>query len=386
MDGAAGAMSSSHPEAGTDHAIDRVDRLIVGEAAAPADWAEANWQAPARRRRPRRGKGEQVAIVAATETALALQNKLAADPRARTEIVGIYDDRLARRTSAAEQLAVEGSVDELIAYAREHRLDHIILALPTSAKARVDYYAARLRSLPVEITIVQDPSELALDAEGKVRWMLGEKLIVLQDRPISRFGIAVKRAMDVVIAGTALLLAAPVLVLACAAIRLESKGGVLFRQDRIGFNNRPFTVLKLRTMAVGAAGGDGSQQAVRNDPRVTRVGAILRRTSVDELPQLLNVLRGEMSLVGPRPQAVNMRIGDRRYSEAVAEYVERHKVRPGLTGWAQINGTRRGIYTLEQAAWAVSLDLHYVQNWSLWLDLKILLRTAGMVITGRDAL
>ena len=239
----------------------------------------------------------------------------------------------------------------------------MILALPPSARQRVDYYLAKLRALPVQVTIVQDVEEIGTE-DGKVRWVAGERLVVLMDRPISRLGIAIKRAMDVAIASVALLVAAPFLLVAAIAISLESKGGVVFRQERIGFNNRPFTVLKLRTMSADAAGQDGSAQAVRGDARVTRVGAFLRRTSIDELPQLLNVLDGSMSLIGPRPQAVNMRIGDRRYSEAVAEYVVRHKVRPGLTGWAQINGTRAGIYTLEQAARAVDLDLHYVQNWS----------------------
>ena len=328
--------------------------------------------------------GERIAIIAATDTALKIRDKLEGQFGSTAEVVGIYDDRLGRRTEAAEVLPIEGSVTDLLAYAREHELDHVILALPTSARQRVDYYLDRLRALPVQVTIVPDADDVGLE-DGKVRWVAGERLVVLMDRPISRLGIAIKRAMDVVIASAALLVAAPFLLLAALAIALETKGGVLFRQERIGFNNRPFTVLKLRTMAADAAGQDGSAQAVRGDPRVTRVGAFLRRTSIDELPQLLNVLDGSMSLVGPRPQAVNMRIGDRRYAEAVAEYVVRHKVRPGLTGWAQINGTRAGIYTLEQAARAVELDLHYVQNWSLWLDSRILFRTFGMVVTGRDA-
>ncbi len=367
-------------------AAGRVERAMqgadafVGRRAAPSEGYPAGRQSS----RPPGRAGERIAIVAATETALKLRDKLVADASGGTEVIGIYDDRLGRRTDAAEKLPIEGSVADLLAYTREHDLDHVILALPPSARQRVDYYLDKLRALPVQVTIVQDVDEVGIE-DGKVRWMAGERLVVLMDRPISRLGIALKRAMDIAIASVALLVAAPFLALAAIAIALESKGGVLFRQQRIGFNNRPFVVLKLRTMAADSHGQDGSAAAVRGDPRVTRVGAILRRTSIDELPQLLNVLDGSMSLVGPRPQAVNMRIGDRRYSEAVAEYVVRHKVRPGLTGWAQINGTRAGIYTLEQAARAVELDLHYVQNWSLWLDLRILFRTFGMVVTGRDA-
>ncbi len=363
-------------------AAGRVERAVPG-----ADAYVGRRNAPPQGRqlgRPAGKGGERIAIVAATDTALKLRERLEADASGATEVVGIYDDRLGRRTEAAEQLPIEGSVADLLAYTREHDIDHVILALPTSARQRVDYYLDKLRALPVQVTIVQDAEEFGIE-DGKIRSMAGERLVVLMDRPISRLGIAIKRAMDIAIASAGLLVAAPFLLLAALAISLEGGGGVLFRQSRIGFNNRPFTVLKLRTMAADAVGQDGSAQAVRGDPRVTRVGAILRRTSIDELPQLLNVLDGSMSLVGPRPQAVNMRIGDRRYSEAVAEYVLRHKVRPGLTGWAQINGTRAGIYTLEQAAHAVELDLYYVQNWSLWLDIRILFRTFGMVVTGRDA-
>ena len=184
-----------------------------------------------------------------------------------------------------------------------------------------------------------------------------------------------KRALDVAVAGAALVISAPLLILTMLAIKLDTPGPVLFRQTRRGFNGRNFKILKLRTMSV-LEDGETIAQATRRDPRVTRVGAWLRRTSIDELPQLWNVLRGEMSVVGPRPHAV---AHDSIYDAVIDKYAFRHHVKPGLTGWAQVNGHRGETPRVAMMAARVEHDLWYVDNWSFLLDLRILLMTCTRI-------
>jgi lipopolysaccharide/colanic/teichoic acid biosynthesis glycosyltransferase len=179
------------------------------------------------------------------------------------------------------------------------------------------------------------------------------------------------------------LVSLPVLLVAAIAIRLEGPGPILFRQQRVGFNGKPFMVYKLRTMRVNPT-DDGSQGAVRDDPRVTRVGALLRRLSIDELPQLINVIEGDMSVVGPRPHVENMLVADDRQYSSLREYASRYRMKPGITGWAQINGMRGGIFTEEKAARGVALDMYYIENWSVWLDIKIMILTVTKGMAGRD--
>jgi putative colanic acid biosynthesis UDP-glucose lipid carrier transferase len=331
---------------------------------------------------------QRVAIVCANRLADRLAQNLVFDPKRPVELLGIFDDRSGRRENDA-QFTISGRVEDLIAYARENPLDHVILALPSSATSRIEELTARLRSLPVDIVILNEsafePQLQPARQSGDAIWLAGAHLGRLVDRPMSGSGKAVKRAMDIALALAILTLGAPMLLLIALAILLDSPGGVLFRQQRIGFNNRVFDVLKFRTMTKDAPDQEGVGGTLPDDPRITRVGRVLRRFSLDELPQLLNVLSGDMSLVGPRPQAVNMRVGDRRYADAVTQYIERHRVKPGMTGWAQVNGSRGGIHTLDKAAWAVSMDLEYIQNWSVRLDLLIIWRTIGMLLSGRDA-
>jgi len=190
-----------------------------------------------------------------------------------------------------------------------------------------------------------------------------------------------KRLLDVGIAGAALIILAPLLAAVSLAIKLSSRGSVLFKQQRKGFNGREFTIYKFRTMTV-AEDGPNIRQARRGDKRITRLGAIFRRTSIDELPQLVNVLRGQMSLVGPRPHAV---AHDNEYSTQIAKYAFRHHVKPGITGWAQVNGARGATDKLESMERRVELDLWYINNWSIWLDLRILLKTCFEVPRGDNA-
>src|SRR4029077_10886573 len=184
-----------------------------------------------------------------------------------------------------------------------------------------------------------------------------------------------------VIAGTALILHLPILLITAIAIKLDSPGPIIFRQWRCGFNGRPFQILKFRTMSV-LEDGDTIVQARRNDPRVTRIGKLLRRTSLDELPQLLNVLQGSMSIVGPRPHAM---AHDNEFDKLVANYAYRHHVKPGLTGWAQVNGNRGELQSLVDIERRIELDLWYIDNWSVMVDFRIIFMTMFEVIRGRNA-
>jgi exopolysaccharide biosynthesis polyprenyl glycosylphosphotransferase len=195
----------------------------------------------------------------------------------------------------------------------------------------------------------------------------------------------IKWVEDKILAVTLLVFSAPLLAMVALAIRLDSRGPILFIQKRYGFNNEIIHVLKFRTMHTDRCDESGAARTVRRDPRVTRVGRVLRWLSLDELPQLLNVLRGDMSLVGPRPHAIAMRAGNLLYHQAVEQYLHRHRVKPGITGWAQVNGLRGEVDTLEKARARVEYDIEYIDGWSIWLDFKILLMTLVIAVSGENA-
>jgi exopolysaccharide biosynthesis polyprenyl glycosylphosphotransferase len=199
--------------------------------------------------------------------------------------------------------------------------------------------------------------------------------------PLNSFELAIKRASDIVFTATALIVLLPLLALVAIAIKLDSPGRVIFRQARIGLNGKLFHILKFRTMTV-EENGDTVKQASRFDKRVTRVGSWLRRTSIDELPQLINVLKGEMSIVGPRPHAV---AHDNYFNQVVAKYALRQRVKPGITGLAQVNGCRGATSTIDSIERRVDLDLWYIDNWNFHLDLAIMIRTVIEVMRGRNA-
>jgi exopolysaccharide biosynthesis polyprenyl glycosylphosphotransferase len=209
---------------------------------------------------------------------------------------------------------------------------------------------------------------------------------LLADRPIKRWDAVIKEAEDYVIGGVVTLLLLPVLALVAVAIKLDNPGPVIFKQRRHAFNNHEFDIYKFRTMRWNpTAATENLRQTCRNDDRITRVGRFLRASSLDELPQLINVLKGDMSLVGPRPHAVNMRTEDRLGHEITSLYAHRHRVKPGITGWSQVNGSRGAVDTTAQLHRRVALDLHYIENWSLLLDLKILVLTCREVIKRTNA-
>ncbi len=295
------------------------------------------------------------------------------DPALGIRFAGLFDDRTDGTRVQGEGPDVTGRLDDLIARARKGEIDRIIVALPQSADQRTQQIARRLEQLPVSLHVVTHISSDLVDQAAKHRVSsLGPVgLLDVKPQPLADWSGLVKSVEDRVLGLPLLLLAMPLLLLAAVAIKLDSSGPVFFRQRRRGLNMDVIEVLKFRTMHVLEDGVE-VPQATRNDPRVTRVGRTLRRLSIDELPQLINVLRGEMSLVGPRPHAL---AHDAQFADILARYPNRHQVKPGVTGLAQINGFRGEIETPEMLEKRLEQDLAYLANWSLWLDLKILVLT-----------
>lgn len=298
---------------------------------------------------------------------------------------GFFDDRRdARSPGVVDGRHKGGTLDDLIAMARKAEIDTVVVALPRISHRRLMELVARLSVLPVDIRVMLDADipELA----RKRRSRMGElELIDLYRRPIQGWDAVLKRGFDLVVASMAIVLLIP-LMLACAlAVRLDSSGPILFRQKRHGFNNRPVWVWKFRSMHADRCDASAINAVRRDDNRVTAVGRVLRRSSLDELPQLFNVLGGTLSLVGPRPHATAARTGDMVYDQVIAAYSARHKIKPGITGWAQVNGWRGELNTAEKLRRRIEHDLYYIEHWSLWLDVKILLRTPWSLITTRNA-
>jgi Undecaprenyl-phosphate glucose phosphotransferase len=296
-------------------------------------------------------------------------------------VLGVFDDRLNRAARSIYGVPVLGDVDDLLGHRILPCIDRVVITLNVSAQARVRELIERLRVLPNDVTIFVDMegAERRGAALSRVTAGAAPRWIEPDERAFS------KRVQDLVIGGLALLVAAPVMLLVAALVRLDSPGPVLFRQRRHGFNNEVITVWKFRSMRHEAADPTAQRQVTEGDERVTRVGRFIRRTSLDELPQLLNVLRGEMSIVGPRPHPIGMRTGEDETQRLVAEYAHRHRLKPGITGWAQINGSRGPVHTREEVARRVSLDVEYIERQSLWLDLYIIAMTLPRLLGDRAA-
>lgn len=303
-------------------------------------------------------------------------------------LLGVVDDRhdgappSGRGRSGLPHL---GSLGGLVGMIRRGEVDEVVLTLPWSAEERIARVLQVLSEHPVDVRMAPD---LVAYRECSPRPPEAGRLWMPRviDRPIAGLGGVVKAVEDYALALGALAIAAVPMALIALAIRLDSPGPILFRQRRTGFNNRDFYVFKFRTMYHDAADHDARCQVTENDPRVTRVGAILRRTSLDELPQIFNILRGEMSFIGPRPHAPGTLAGGRPFQEVVACYPARHRVKPGLTGLAQVRGWRGPTETEEKLIRRVESDLEYIEKWSPWLDFAILVRTLLVVARMRNAL
>lgn len=325
-----------------------------------------------------------VAVYGTGDLAERLVERLAACPET-IEIVGVFDDRAARRIAGPglRELA-HGTTAELVELSRRYEIDRIVVALPHSAEQRLIEILRKLHKMPVEISLAPDMVGFNLAAKDHEEFG-GLPLLDVYGRPLSFGQSLLKTVFDRGAAALGIIALSPLLLLVAAAIKLDSKGPVLFRQNRYGFGDRVIGVYKFRTMKAEAADANGEKQTAVNDPRITRIGGFLRRSSIDELPQLLNVLRGELSLVGPRPHAVSMRVRQRRNEDIVPDYALRHHVKPGITGWAQVNGYHGPVDTEKALHERVAYDLDYINNWSLWFDIRILSRTLLIVFGQRHA-
>jgi putative colanic acid biosysnthesis UDP-glucose lipid carrier transferase len=288
-----------------------------------------------------------------------------------------------KRSHVSDPVASENfaaALRDFVASVRRSEVQEVYLLVGVASLDAVPAVLEHLRLLPLPIRLIPERS-LASLFERSWKTIGSSVAIELQREPIGLLERTVKRAIDIAVAGAALFVLSPLMLVVALMIKLDSPGPLLFIQSRCGFNGKLFRILKFRTMRV-LEDGDVVTQAVRNDRRVTRVGRILRRTSIDELPQLFNVLNGDMSLVGPRPHAL---AHDTYYDHHINDYAMRQHVKPGLTGWAQINGHRGLTPTIESMARRVEHDLWYIDNWSIWLDLKILVLTVGALFRSESA-
>ncbi len=299
--------------------------------------------------------------------------------------VGAFDDRTdIDRRDEVDTSTLTGRLGDLIQAGRDGRVDRIIVALPQTADRRLAEISRELEQLPVTVHAVTHFSNDLISgghASHKVSNLGPVGLINVKERPLSDWAPIIKRGEDVLISATALLMALPLIIIIAAAIKATSRGPVLFRQRRRGLNQKVIEVLKFRSMTV-QENGDDVRQATRNDQRVTAVGWVLRRSSLDELPQLVNVLVGEMSLVGPRPHAL---IHDEQWGEMLEQYANRHQVKPGITGLAQVRGLRGEALTPKDIQDRIAADLEYIGDWSLWLDISIMARTVLAVVGAKNA-
>jgi Undecaprenyl-phosphate glucose phosphotransferase len=283
-------------------------------------------------------------------------------------------DPLVQKSSNAKTL------DLVANFIRKHNTAEILLALPWSDTARIEHIRDQIKMLPVSAKLLPDTQIRTLTnyaSSGHQRIISLE----IQRAPLSATERIVKRSIDISIGLLALVFFIPIMALTALAIKFDGEGPIFFLQNRKGFNGRQFVMFKFRTMTV-QENGDVVTQATRNDPRVTRIGRLLRTASIDELPQLMNVVRGEMSLIGPRPHAL---AHDNYFEKLLEDYAFRHHVKPGMTGWAQVNGLRGATPSVDQIARRVKMDLWYINNWSLWLDIQILIKTLFEVLRKRNA-
>jgi len=325
-----------------------------------------------------------IAIVGAGAEGQRLIARLREDEDKSVIIRGVFDDRKSRLPDSVCGFSVRGTTDDLLDFARQSTIDEVIMALPLDAEQRLRSLCDKMKALAIDVRLSLEPLAEAFNVRG-LGYVGSVPVFEVVDRPLKKWRAILKWIEDQLLGSLLLVFVAPPLAAIAILIKLDSPGPVFFVQRRFGFNNEVIRVLKFRTMHIDRSDPSGAQRTVRNDPRVTRIGRILRWLSFDELPQLINVVRGDMSLVGPRPHAVAMKAGDRLYCDAVEQYLHRHRVKPGITGWAQVNGLRGEVDTLEKAHARVAHDLYYIEHWSLWLDLKILLKTTGILASGENA-
>jgi Undecaprenyl-phosphate glucose phosphotransferase len=316
----------------------------------------------------------------------AILRELSAQKQTDLRICGVFDDRTDERSpDVIAGFPRLGTVDDLVEFARHTRIDLIIFTLPITAEDRLLQMLRKLWVLPIDIRLAAHSNKLRFRPRS-YSWIGTVPVLDVFDKPITDWNVVIKTIFDKVVGGLCLVLLSPVMLLIALAVKLDSPGPVLFRQMRHGFNNEEVEILKFRSMYVDQLDPHAARQVTRGDTRVTRVGRFIRKTSLDELPQLFNVVfTGTLSLVGPRPHAINAKAAERDYDEVVDGYFARHRVRPGLTGWAQIHGWRGETDTPEKIQKRVEYDLFYIENWSLLLDVYILAMTPFALVKAENA-
>ncbi len=328
--------------------------------------------------RPLEKKGafkQHIVIVGGGKAAERAIDTLEGSPDLDVKILGLFDDREDDRSPEhVRKYRKLGRIADLAQYARENRVDLLVVAIPLSAEQRLLQILDQLWELPVDIRISGQESKLKLSPRA-YDYLGNLPLLAVFDRPLSPWDWFVKAVFDRVVSALLLIALSPIMALIAIAVKLDSKGPVIFRQKRYGFNNKMVEIWKFRSMYIDMCDETASKLTTKDDPRVTRVGRFIRKTSLDELPQLFNVLRGDISLVGPRPHCQQAKAAGEIYEKVVDGYFARHKVKPGITGWAQINGWRGDTDTEEKIHMRVKYDLEYINNWSLWFDIYILVKT-----------
>jgi Undecaprenyl-phosphate glucose phosphotransferase len=326
-----------------------------------------------------------IAIVGAGEQGHLLLERLKKQARPWMRIVGVFDDRSDRVVESADSSnLMAGNINTLLAMARKERIDDILVALPWGAEERLLSILNKLQILPANVRLSPDTVGFKFPYRGYSSYS-GIPTLNISDKPLSGWDYVVKEVEDKILGTLLLILLIPIILVIAVLIKLDSPGPVFFRQNRYGFNNQLIRMLKFRTMYIDQQDENAVKLTTKDDPRVTKLGRFLRRTSLDELPQFFNVFTGEMSIVGPRPHATQAKAAGKLYENVVYQYAARHKVKPGITGWAQVNGWRGDTDTEEKIQKRVEHDIEYINHWSLLLDLKIIFKTVSVVLSGQNA-
>ena len=324
-------------------------------------------------------------IIGGGQSAAELIQAMEANPTSDIRICGIFDDRTDDRSpKIVAGYPKLGNVAELVEFTRKARINMLIVSIPLSAEKRVLQLLKRLWMLPVDIRLSAHTNKLffrqrTYSYEGTV------PMVDVFEKPIADWDSVIKRTFDIVVASLAIVVLSPIMLITALAVKLDSNGPIIFRQKREGFNNEEIEIFKFRSLYTDQGDKSGVNVVTKGDSRVTKVGRIIRKTSIDELPQLFNVLLGSLSLVGPRPHVANAQTDNKLWTEVVDSYIARHKVKPGVTGWAQINGWRGEVDQEEKLKGRVEHDLYYIENWSLLFDLYILAITPLKLVNTENA-
>jgi putative colanic acid biosynthesis UDP-glucose lipid carrier transferase len=296
------------------------------------------------------------------------------------DFIGFFDDRTDDRVHESAGAQRLGGLKDVAGYVTQHAIREVYITMPLGSQPRIVELLESVQGTTASLFFVPDVFGISI-IQGRLQDMNGVPVVGICETPFTGTNELVKRISDIVFASIILVLISPILLILAIGVKLSSPGPVIFRQRRNGLDGEEIIVYKFRSMTT-QDNGAVVQQATKHDPRITRFGAFLRRTSLDELPQFINVLQGRMSIVGPRPHAV---AHNELYRQLIKAYMVRHKVKPGITGWAQVNGHRGETDTIEKMQARVEYDLEYLRNWSLGLDLQIIVRTARLVFFDRHA-